>query len=646
MEINDGGSRPYSIRVLIPEIPNIISVHLMVADDNVGISYDASDVLGTFIVEIEIGNTDDLHADWYNGVSFDISENNDVLLKTFLVGLPSALLINFYDPTEGGAWLDLEMINFNAAPAGYMNDLTLDLKNLSDMDILIHIGDLPRNFDLIGDLFVSSGGSSSTSSLGISSVDVNLGLNSSAQLNEIYVNIEDDDTDLTLELHTPTLPQNLTLNATIAGDVSFDLSLSSPIEEAILLVDLGETISLNPYWTHGVVFLQNIDSTALRLYEKGEITGAHLDFLNGETKDIYVNLENWSPNLLPGDAMEWAIVDVDTGTDGSSTFLYINDIQENNNIEGRFVIATDEEQGIDTDASFDITTSSGIGATYIQAVNRTRPTNTELYLDDLPNDLVATVLSGRSIEINYTASDPTDYVWVYSSKKVLDNWVSAYALVHDVSTYLNLAVLPHHGYDMDRPFILQGLPTVKVGTSNNSLDIVLIVDPGYSGGFTGTALDAENVGNNTFIGLDEKGNYVIDAPNGVDKAYYRLLNSPTTPQFSLNKFEIFADNISHVELTTTQLFGVYPIFSLHKANGGNLSFIVGSSIRPVEGMEFKANSVMIDLRVKEFAGVPILPSWLGISNNGINGEFGNDESHYIVPEPVLSLVFTVLGEIL
>ena len=193
---------------------------------------------------------------------------------------------------------------------------------------------------------------------------------------------------------------------------------------------------------------------------------------------------------------------------------------------------------------------------------------------------------------------------------------------------------------------MQGLPTVKVGTSNNSLDIVLIVDPGYSGGFTGTALDAENVGNNTFIGLNEKGNYVIDAPNGVDKAYYRLLNSPTTPQFSLNKFEIFADNISHVELTTTQLFGVYPIFSLHKANGGNLSFIVGSSIRPVEGMEFKATSVMIDLRVKEFAGVPILPSWLGISNNGINGEFGNDESHYIVPEPVLSLVFTVLGEIL
>ena len=146
--------------------------------------------------------------------------------------------------------------------------------------------------------------------------------------------------------------------------------------------------------------------------------------------------------------------------------------------------------------------------------------------------------------------------------------------------------------------------------------------------------------------MNELGSYVISAPNGVDKAYYRLLNAPTTPQFSLNKFEIFADNISYVELTTTQLFGVYPIFALHKANGGNLTFIIGSSIRPVEDMEFQANSVMLDLRTKEFAGLPILPTWLGISNNGINGEFGNDESHYIMPEPVLSLVYTVLGELL
>ena len=201
--------------------------------------------------------------------------------------------------------------------------------------------------------------------------------------------------------------------------------------------------------------------------------------MNGVTKDIYVNLENWSPDLLSGDSEEWAIVDV--GTANSSTFLYIDDIKENNNIEGRFIISTDEEQGLDIDASFDVSTSSGIGSTYIQTINRTTPTNTELYLDDLPNELVARIISGRSIEINYTASDPTDYIWVYSSKKVLDNWVSAYALVHDVSTYLNLAVLPHYGYDMDRPFILQGLPTVTVGTSNNSLDVILIVDPGYSG---------------------------------------------------------------------------------------------------------------------------------------------------------------------
>ena len=50
---------------------------------------------------------------------------------------------------------------------------------------------------------------------------------------------------------------------------------------------------------------------------------------------------------------------------------------------------------------------------------------------------------------------------------------------------------------------------------------------------------------------------------------------------------------------------------------------------------------MMDLRVKEVGGYNILPTWLGIQKNGMDTEFGNDEKHYIMPEPGMSLISSI-----
>ena len=46
----------------------------------------------------------------------------------------------------------------------------------------------------------------------------------------------------------------------------------------------------------------------------------------------------------------------------------------------------------------------------------------------------------------------------------------------------------------------------------------------------------------------------------------------------------------------------------------------------------------MDLRIKEVGGKNILPTWLGIQKNGIDTELGNNEKHYILPEPGMSLI--------
>ena len=55
-------------------------------------------------------------------------------------------------------------------------------------------------------------------------------------------------------------------------------------------------------------------------------------------------------------------------------------------------------------------------------------------------------------------------------------------------------------------------------------------------------------------------------------------------------------------------------------------------------IELETSAVMMDLRVKSVADRHILPTWLGVQKNGMDTEFGNNEKHYILPEPGMSFI--------
>ena len=80
------------------------------------------------------------------------------------------------------------------------------------------------------------------------------------------------------------------------------------------------------------------------------------------------------------------------------------------------------------------------------------------------------------------------------------------------------------------------------------------------------------------------------------------------------------------------------------AEGGELSFAIGGelSIGPIK---LKTSVVLMDLRIKEVGGHNILPTWLGVQKNGIDTELGNNEKHYILPEPGMSLIASLEASI-
>ena len=229
-----------------------------------------------------------------------------------------------------------------------------------------------------------------------------------------------------------------------------------------------------------------------------------------------------------------------------------------------------------------------------------------------------------------------DYIWVKTANRDYGEWRTAQAIVHDVPNSFHMGINPNVEFDMDESFVFQGFPDVFVSTSSSEIDVLLIVDEGYTGGHSGTFIDVVNVGDNTTMRVEGK-NYIIDSPQGIEKAYLRATNSPATPEFYLDYMIIHANEVNHVEIIPNQVFGLYPVFELVNSRGGELSFAIGGEIS-IGPIKLKTSAVMMDLRVKSVGDRHILPTWLGIQKNGLDTELGNNEKHYILPEPGLSLI--------
>ena len=82
---------------------------------------------------------------------------------------------------------------------------------------------------------------------------------------------------------------------------------------------------------------------------------------------------------------------------------------------------------------------------------------------------------------------------------------------------------------------------------------------------------------------------------------------------------------------------MYSVFELANAKGGELSFAIGGELK-FGPITLETSAVMMDLRVRSVADKHILPTWLGVQKNGIDTELGNNEKHYILPEPGMSFI--------
>ena len=615
---------PYHLEALIPKLPSDMNLTLDIRETNFGIEIDANQPIDFLALDLQLGETEGLVTNWVEGLSLNMSDDGAMNAKAYIRGISPQVSVNLIDREGIGTNVDLQLTDFNNdSPA--MGDILVDVTNFANRSVLLRIDDLPEDVDINASIFLSDLEASDDSIIG------NISLSSNKPLGSLFASIKDTESNTQMELAIPDVPEEVNLDINLDEDILANFSSSSAPSRIILGIESGNTSSMDKAWTHGIVLKQDEQGDFLRMYLEGTVTSAVLSTEFGEPDKINLELGDWSPKT------PWLYLDIDRGKNETAIELFLDEVQQNNNIQAYF--QTGKTGDRDLDAIFDIEQTSGIGRAYLRTHNQTRPSYNEIYFSEVPKELRADVIVGKEIDIIYEADKGIDYIWVKTANKDYGSWKSAQAIVHDVPESFHMGINPNIEFDMDKSFVFQGFPDLFVTTSSPEIDILLRVEEGYTGGHSGTFIDVVNVGDNTTMILDGV-NYIIDSPQGIEKAYLRTTTSPATPQFHLDYMVIHANDIKHVEIVPNQLFGLYPVFEMLNSEGGQLSFAIGGDLK-LGPVKLKTSAVMMDLRVKDVGGVNILPTWLGIQKNGMNTEFGDDEKHYIMPEPGMSLISSI-----
>ncbi|MEM2869934.1 MAG: hypothetical protein QW379_05895 [Thermoplasmata archaeon] len=309
----------------------------------------------------------------------------------------------------------------------------------------------------------------------------------------------------------------------------------------------------------------------------------------------------------------------------SALDLSINGTVSQNATYGREVLA----------AGLALRASSALGP-FLVSLSRLPPMSTRFlaFGSALPEEMDVRGCMGERVGIDYKATSNLEHLFIKNSRLVRDFWRSSTVLLHQLPLSLNASLDPPPSFEARDP-PTQILPELSLQSDRADLDIFIDLDGRATGQRSSYQVEVKDAGR--VLSARHSGGFYRIRSDGVEELYLRVRDLPYREGLRIRALGLYAEALKSLDLGSSLVFGSYPTFSLCGLSADTLQLSVRTSFGPGGG-DGEGRLVLLDSRSRG-----PLPLGMQLFSNGLALGASRGDDHLLVPLPVASLLWSLLG---
>jgi len=580
---------------------------------------------------------------WVNGITMrqhilDKEEERAIYDAKMFLAAPSALELEVH---QHGDNMNVVTTLRKFGTPGYDN-LLVDIAGIDTTSVTLYLDGTSMKRDIIAsmDFTINSTNENATFEGQLSLDAQDPVTHASIQLGETYMRITtetEDPADLTMFL--PKVPTPLSLDISITDSLEMSYTNSEPIDDMLLSFQLGDVsrLSKRPYWTHGLVLRETEHEEHRIMDGKLFMTGIPKEteikiVTEDEHTDLALKLVDWNPSI------DWLALDI-LGLEKKDFIVYLNGIPTlqpfDMDVAGEVTANVTKNR---VESIIDFQSDFPLGKMYFKFRNPEldEPIIVESFVPVIPQKMELNVVISGEVFVKLNTSQEIETAYVKIAKYIEEAWYDLVAIAHEVPTYLKAHIKPNKDFDMGKTVILQGNPDISLEASSDKADVFLSLDNRLNGNYGRTTLNVVDASDKTKITLNDDFVYQVRSP-GVKSVLILLHDLPIMKESYVDEIYIYAEDIKSVDIEARMLYGLYPTFKLSNADGGKVEVQMEMTVF-LGDREIDVSAAVVDVQTNSVGPLSI-PSIAPLYLNDIATSLSTD--HFIIPEPVTTLVATV-----
>jgi hypothetical protein len=416
----------------------------------------------------------------------------------------------------------------------------------------------------------------------------------------------------------------------IGQNSTFSLTTTS---DTVLVGDIQKGNLTEAPWTHGITsrHLQVGDKSYYntKLFLRLARTTTLVSASGGDNVSVSIEMDGFHPKY------DWMLFDL-RGMAGRDMFAYLTGLPSAVDLRLEANITQNSTLGREVlKADLRFTSSATLGP-FLASIARNPPTNTRvlMFASKLVTDLGLKAYLAEKLDLRFRASEPIEYLYVKSSRLVDEKWRSTAVLLHDIPKTVDVSLVPPPDFDPSAG-PSQTLPELSVSADVDTLDMFVDLDGRASGQRSSYQVEVKDAGE--VITARHYGDTYRIRSSGTEQLYVRVRDMPYRKGFTITALALYLENLHSLDLKITLVFGGYPLFQLSSLEADSIHLSVNSRLS-LAGQERDARLVLADSR--SGGG---LPEGVGLFVNGFTAGASSNDEHLIVPMPIASLVWSLLG---